>query len=163
PRDRAMFGAPARFGLALLGRFELTGPDGPVDLISKKLAALLAYLACTAPEPQSRDKLLTLLWGSHFEPQARQNLRQALHRLRRILGQDALISSGDMISLRPGMIACDAVQLEALLADGSARALSEASDLYGGRLLADLIIQEESWTEWIETERERLESLALDA
>ena len=39
-----------RFKLSLLGRFELTGPKGPVDLPSKKLAGLLAYLACTAPE-----------------------------------------------------------------------------------------------------------------
>jgi TolB-like protein len=158
-----MSSAPARFALTLLGRFELTGPDGPIDIISKKLAGLLAYLACTAPEPQSRDKLLTLLWGSHFEPQARQNLRQALHRLRRSLGQDVLISSGDMVSLRPGIIACDAVRLEKLLADGSTHALSQVHILYGGRLLADLIIQEESWTEWIETERQRLEQIATDA
>jgi hypothetical protein len=32
-----------------------TGPDGPVDLPSKKLAGLLAYLACTAPQPQPRE------------------------------------------------------------------------------------------------------------
>jgi len=80
---------PPKYRLALLGRFELSGPDGPVDLPNKKLAGLLAYLACTAPEPQSREKLATLLWGSHFETQARQNLRQALFRLRRALG-DAL-------------------------------------------------------------------------
>jgi hypothetical protein len=60
-----MDGEPsARFGLALLGRFELTGPDGLVDLPGGKLAGLLAYLACTAPRPQSREKLSTLLWGS---------------------------------------------------------------------------------------------------
>ena len=42
-------GAPSpRFGLSLLGGFELTGPDGVVDLPSKKLADLLAYLACNA-------------------------------------------------------------------------------------------------------------------
>lgn len=34
-----------RFDLSLLGSFELTGPDGAVDLPSKKLAGLLAYLA----------------------------------------------------------------------------------------------------------------------
>ena len=78
------------FQLSLLGRFELSGPDGPIDLTSKKLAALLAFLACTAPQAHSRDKLMTLLWGSHFEAQARQNLRQALTRLRRVLGEDAL-------------------------------------------------------------------------
>ena len=66
------------FQLSLLGRFELSGSDGPLDLTSKKLAALLAFLACTAPQAHSRDKLMTLLWGSHFEAQARQNLRQAL-------------------------------------------------------------------------------------
>ena len=88
-----------KFSLSLLGRFELAGPDGPVDLPNKKLAGLLAYLACTAPTPQPREKLATLLWGSHFEAQARQNLRQALFRLRRMLGQDALIGDGEEISL----------------------------------------------------------------
>jgi DNA-binding SARP family transcriptional activator len=90
-----------RFQLALLGRFELSGPDGPIDLTSKKLAALLAFLACTAPQPHSRDKLMTLLWGSHFDAQARQNLRQALFRLRRALGEDVLISAGETVSLQP--------------------------------------------------------------
>src|SRR5258707_15295624 len=85
-----------RFGLSLLGRFELTGPDGVVDLPSKKLAGLLAYLACTAPRPQPREKLAALLWGSHFDAQAKQNLRQALFRLRKVLGQDALEGGGEV-------------------------------------------------------------------
>jgi DNA-binding response OmpR family regulator len=83
-----------KYSLRLLGRFELSGPEGPVELANKKLAALLAYLACSAPEPQLREKLATLLWGSHFETQAQQNLRQALFRLRRALGPDALMSDG---------------------------------------------------------------------
>ena len=99
-RVRQMDGAPSpRFGLSLLGRFELTGPDGVVDLPSKKLAGLLAYLACTAPQPQPREKLSALLWGSHFDAQAKQNLRQALFRLRKVLGQDALESDGEVVSL----------------------------------------------------------------
>src|SRR5216683_4777528 len=56
-----------RFGLSLLEGFELTGPDGVVDLPSKKLAGLLAYLACNAPRPQPRERLSALLWGSHFD------------------------------------------------------------------------------------------------
>jgi hypothetical protein len=44
-----------KFSLSLLVRFELTGPEGPVELPNKKLAGLLAYLACTPPCP-SRDK-----------------------------------------------------------------------------------------------------------
>jgi len=47
-----MQGVPLpKYRLALLGRFELSRTDGPVELPNKKLAALVAYLACTAPEP----------------------------------------------------------------------------------------------------------------
>src|SRR5260370_36106404 len=81
---------PPRYKLSLLGSFALSGPDGSVDLSSKKLVGLLAYLALTGPAPRSRDNLVGLLWGSHFEVQARQNLRQALFRLRRARGLNVL-------------------------------------------------------------------------
>ncbi len=149
--------------MSLLGRFELSGPDGSIDLTSKKLAALLAFLACSAPQAHSRDKLMTLLWGSHFDAQARQNLRQALTRLRRVLGEEALISSGETVSLQPGVIASDVARFEALLSDGSRDALNHAVGLYRGSLMADIAIPEEAWTEWIEAQRQRLEGLALDA
>ncbi len=110
-----------KFRLTLLGRFELSGPDGPVDLANKKVACLLAYLACTAPVPQSREKLATLLWGSYIETRARHNLRQTLFRLRRALGQDALIGEGEAISLTPGAIDCDTARLDALIREGNPR------------------------------------------
>jgi DNA-binding SARP family transcriptional activator len=132
------------FQLSLLGPFELSGSDRPLDLTSKKLAALLAFLACTAPQAHSPDKLMTLLWGSHFEAQARQNLRQALTRLRRILGEDAVISSGESVSLQPGVLACDVMQFEGLLGDGSRDALNGAVGLYRGPLLAEIAIPEEA-------------------
>src|SRR6266853_113348 len=129
---------PSKFRLSLLARFELTGPDGPIGLANKKLAGLLAYLACTAPVPQPREKLATLLWGSHFEAQAQQNLRQALYRLRQVLGQNALISDGDDVWFAPGVIECDATRLQALIRQGSRTSLAEAVDLYKERLLADV-------------------------
>jgi len=153
----------ARFQLVLLGRFELSGPDGSISLTSKKLAALLAFLACTAPRPHARDKLMTLLWGSYFDAQARQNLRQSLTRLRRILGDDTLASSSEGVSLRPGVVASDVARFEALLVDRGRDGLQEAVGLYGGRLLADMSIAEDAWAEWLEAEQRRLEGLALDA
>jgi hypothetical protein len=117
----------------------------------------------TGPAPQPRDKLVTLLWGSHFEVQARQNLRQALSRLRRALGQDALISDGDEISLAPGVIDCDAARLEGLVREGSRASLAEAVGLYKQRLLAGVAIPEEAWADWVAGEGQRLEGLALDA
>jgi hypothetical protein len=80
-------------------------------------------VALAIPAPQSREKLATLLWGSHFETQAQQNLRQALYRPRQTLGQDALIGNGGEISLAPGVIDCDAARLQALIREGSQASL----------------------------------------
>jgi DNA-binding SARP family transcriptional activator len=154
-------GQPSKFCLSLLGRFELTGPDGVVDLPNKKLAGLLTYLACTAPQP--RERLSALLWGSHFDAQARQNLRQALFRLRKVLGHDALVGDGEIVSLNRAVVLCDVSQFEALLRDGSRDALSAAIDLYRDPLVNDIVITEEGWSEWLTTERERLLDLALGA
>jgi TolB-like protein/DNA-binding SARP family transcriptional activator len=152
-----------KFRLCVLGRFELNGPKRAIDLPSKKLAGLLAYLACTSPAPQHREKLATLLWGSHFEAQAKQNFRQALFRLRRMLGQDVLLSNGEELSLARGSIDCDATKFEALIRQGTREAFVAAIDLYKGRLLGDVTLTEEAWIDWLDGERQRLEGLALDA
>jgi class 3 adenylate cyclase/DNA-binding SARP family transcriptional activator len=151
-----------RFGLSLLGGFELAGPDGVVELPSKKLAGLLTYLACN-PRPQSREKLTALLWGSHFDAQAKQNLRQALFRLRKVLGQNALESDGEVVSLNAASVSCDVRRFETLVREGSREALSAATDIYRGRLVDDVTVGEAGWNEWIAGERERLLELALGA
>jgi len=137
---------PPVFRLSLLGALALRGPDGPVDLPSKKLAGLLAYLVLEGPDPQPRERLVALFWGSHFEAQARQNLRKALSRLRRVLGQEALVSVREAISLAPGFVACDVVRLQCLIRDGSRASLAEAALLYKGPLLSDISIAEDDWT-----------------
>ncbi|MGX0966934.1 class 3 adenylate cyclase [Bradyrhizobium japonicum] len=152
-----------RFGLSLFGRFELTTHDGVVSLPGRKLAGLLAYLACTAPRRQPREKLANLLWGSHFETQARQNLRQSLVRLRRILGQDSILSDDNDVWLAPGVIDCDAVRFETLIVEGNRASLAAAADLYRNPLLTDLNIEEDAWSEWRDQQRERLDGLAVDS
>jgi DNA-binding SARP family transcriptional activator/class 3 adenylate cyclase/predicted ATPase len=152
-----------RFSLSLLGPFRLSGPGGVVDLPSKKLAGLLAYLACTAPQPQRRETLSALLWGSHFDLQAKQNLRQALFRLRKMLGQDALEGDGEVVSLNPAAVSSDVARFEALVQEGSRDALHAAAELYRGPLVDDIAVSEEGWSEWLTAERERLLELALSA
>jgi class 3 adenylate cyclase len=154
-------GAP--LSLTLLGRFRLAGPLGDIDVGSRKLCALLAFLACTAPEPQGRERLMTLLWGSHFEAQAKQNLRQALSRLRKLLGADVLESDGEAVWLKPSAVVSDVGRFEGLIREGGRAALDEAADLYAGRLIDDVAVSEEVWTEWLSGERERLQELALGA
>jgi TolB-like protein len=132
-------------------------------LPNKKLAGLLAYLACSGSSPQPREKLSALLWGSHFDTQAKQNLRQAVFRLRKLVGQDTLISTSELVGLNSGSLSCDVVELQSLAKEGTRDALAAAADLYQDRFLADVAIPEEAWNEWLSSERERLESLALGA
>jgi TolB-like protein len=150
---------PRRLQLALLGRFQLTGPKGRIDLGSKKLCALVAYLACAGPA--TREKLTTLLWGGHFEAQARQNLRKALSRLRAMLGEDAI--TGDEVNVALVAIDCDVPLFERDIAAGSRDSLAAAIALYRDAFLADVTIPDEPWAEWLREQRARFEALLVQA
>ncbi len=65
--------------------------DRPIPKLLVKAQALLFYLALT-PHRQSRETLSGLLWGDLPEENARTNLRTALSRLRRHLG-DRLVAT----------------------------------------------------------------------
>ena len=156
-------GPPCKFTLSLFGRFELTGPTGSIEFASKKAAGLLAFLACTAPEEQRRETLTDLLWGSHFEAQARQNLRQALYVLRRVLGDGSIVNNAHFVSLKTGILECDVSRFEALVRDGGRDALAAALEIYKGHLLIDFDFTQDAWRDWLKRERQRIQILALDA
>lgn len=148
--------------MKVFGPFELKGPEGPVDLSSSKLTALISYLAL-AGKTVSRDVLATLLWGSHFEEQARQNLRQALVRLRKAIGGDLLVSSDSTVHLLPTALDCDAVAFERLSRENRPGALRQSVGLLDGELLAGLDVKQAGFEEWLAKERRRLDLLACDA
>jgi len=83
--------------------------------------------------------------------------------LRGICGEDVVISSGDTISLRTGVISCDVLSFEMLVGEGGYKSLSRALDLYKDRFLADLKLAEEGWSEWLLREQQRLEEMAIKA
>jgi TolB-like protein len=147
--------------LKLLGQFELTGPTGRIALSSTKLSAFLAYLALSA-KPVLREQLTTLLWGSHFEEQARQNFRQALARLRKTIGTDALIASDQAIQLSPDAVVTDVREFEALVRAGSPDQLRRATTLLDGDLLAGIEVKDAAWDEWLSGERRRIGNITCD-
>jgi DNA-binding SARP family transcriptional activator len=71
-----------------------------ITLKERKVLALLIYLAVTG-QPQQRDSLATLFWSEQNQKRARANLRNTLWALRDTLGDEWLISEGDMIQLSP--------------------------------------------------------------
>jgi TolB-like protein len=147
--------------LRILGQFALSNSEHGIILSGLKSRALLAYLVCNAGKPQSRDKLLGLLWGERFEEQARQSLRHALSELRKVVGIDGLQTEHDLVRLDPEFPS-DVAHFETLLSTGGHNRLREAVALYQDDLLTGFSLREKPFMDWLEAERARLRALALD-
>ena len=79
----------SRLALYLLGPPRFERNDRPVELRSRKVVALMAYLTVTGRD-HSRDALATLLWPEHDQSRARASLRRALSTIKKELGPDWL-------------------------------------------------------------------------
>jgi len=152
--------------LQLLGPFEARLGDGvPVAITGKKPKALLAYLALAGGQPVSRDRLAGVLWEFSADEQARTSLRQTLSSLRKCLApldREWLVSKGDTLAIKPEAVGVDALDFNALVADGTPEALLRATGLYRGELLEGLSLREEVFEDWLRTERLRLRERLLD-
>lgn len=147
----------ARLDLVLFGEFRASAGARSIVLPLRKAQALLAYLALPAGKSHSREHLATLLWGDTPDDQARNSLRQTLFALRSALGgARRLASDGERVWLPSGDVDVDVATFERLVADGSERALAQASALYRGDLLEGLDVAAGGFNAWLEAERRRL-------
>ncbi len=148
----------------LLGNLRFTfGQQLLTSLNTNRLQSLLAFLILH-DGPQSREHLAALLWPESVESQARTNLRQLLHHLRRALPVECslLVTDNQTVRWRPdGSCAIDVVEFEAAAARGTKaekegdlgaarEALEEAARLYQDDLLPDL------YDDWLQPRREQL-------
>ena len=149
--------------LLLLGEFECRRATGePLVFPTRKVRALLAYLAASAGQPHRRDRLAGLLWGDRNEGQARANLRKALSRLRTSLPEEAqrcVVADGDRVALRPDALEVDLASFERFAADGTPETLERAALLCRGAFLDDLADCGEEFDGWLTSERRRLDEL----
>jgi DNA-binding SARP family transcriptional activator len=152
--------APKPVQAFLLGSFALVGGAGPIHLHTRRLEALLAYLLLH-PEPHTREKLATLIWGESSDVRARSSLRNALALLRKQFGAGLLLVDREQVQLNPRFpFRVDALAFREQ-AEHFLSALSPAPEqvdvaLYRGELLQDF------YDEWIAPERERYRALQLD-
>lgn len=121
-----------------------------------KRLALLAYLAVARPRgPHRRDDLTAMLWPEMSQERARSALRQALHGLRKTLGDDIILSYGaELIELNRSLVTCDLWDMERALNSGEN---DEVVRLFHPELLRGLFVSEAPELDhWIETERRRV-------
>jgi len=151
---------------SVLGAPELRGDDASelrAVLTQPRLLALLTYLAIARPRGfHRRDTLVALFWPEVGHEQARNSLRQAVHRLRQALGDNIIVNrGGEELGIETTRFSCDAVTFEDALDRGD---LEGALALYRGDLLPGFYLSDaEEFERWLDAERERLRRRASTA
>jgi serine/threonine-protein kinase len=152
--------------LELLGGVEVADPENPrasVVVRQPKCLALLVYLVLAGPGAfRSRDSIFALFWPESNQRRARTALSQVLYRLRKAVGNDAIITRGDgEIGAEAGALWCDAVAFEQALKSGDREA---ALDLYRGDLLPGYFLDDApDFERWVDEQRTRFRREARNA
>ncbi len=129
----------------ILGPLEVIGGNGPLPLGGPKQRALLALLLLRANEVVAADALIDRLWGERPPATAAKVLQVQVWRLRKALGNDALLTRAPGYVLRVDGDELDLARFERLVLEArevapvaAAAKLREALALWRGTPLADV-------------------------
>jgi LuxR family maltose regulon positive regulatory protein len=135
-------GWPWQIQIRCLGRFEILAEDRQLDYGAKtprKLLALLKAIIALGSRDVPERKLADALWPGEDGDTAHQSFNTAMHRLRKLLGDNSLIRQREgRISLDTSRVWVDALAFEArcALETGPDRTLTiRTIDLYRGEFL----------------------------
>ncbi len=144
--------------VSLFGEFEVKQNGSPVELASRPAQLLLAYLVLNADTPHRRDRLAGLLWPDSDESNAHNNLRQALWRLRKAIGEDYVLADRTSVGWNPkAEYQSDVATLqEGGIENSSADALIRSVSVYDDILLPGF------YEDWIVLEQERWQAMFDD-
>jgi DNA-binding SARP family transcriptional activator len=163
---------PSILEMRLFGGFGLSFEGEPLaEVDAPRLQSLLAHLVLHRDVGQPRERLAFIFWPDSEEPQARTNLRQALHHLRRALPEPErfIESEARIVRWRPDApMRLDVEDFEQQLgraseacdrgdADEEQASLEAALTLYAGDLIPAI------YDDWVVPERERLRESFLGA
>jgi DNA-binding SARP family transcriptional activator/tetratricopeptide (TPR) repeat protein len=155
----------------LLGGVSIEGEDGVIagPAAQRHRLALLALLCEAYPSALGREKLLAYLWPDRDSEHARNLLNQAVHAVRRGLGEGAVDSVGDELRFGADVVQSDVIAFREAVAAGDHE---RAAELYTGAFLDGFFLSgANEFEHWAAAERERfgreyrssLEVLAEDA
>src|SRR5258705_12469512 len=99
-----------RLSVSLVGRFGLRFNGRPIELRTRKAAAVLGYLALSETKQESRERLVGLLWSRSDEEKARASLRQVVRELRSVLedaGYGGFVAERLLVGIDIGQVEVD--------------------------------------------------------
>ena len=150
--------------LTLFGGFDVEGANSLTGRAAqRKRQAVLALLGSGSHPQMSRDKLVGLLWPETDDERARRLLASSIYDLRQVLGDDAILATGDDLRLNPERIQSDVREFDAAFERGE---LAAATSLRTGPFLDGFhVAGAPEFERWVDAERDRLDQryrLALE-
>jgi YVTN family beta-propeller protein len=153
----------------LLGPFEVWEGDRRLSIGGGKQLALLVLLVLNRNEVVSSDRIVDALWDGRPPPTASKNVQIYVSQLRKVLGEDAIVTRSGGYSLALPPDAVDSDRFEGSLAHGrellangdnaaAAATLRRGLSLWRGSALADF-----AYADFAQGEINRLEELRSSA
>ena len=142
----------------LFGKFKVSLDGQAIEIPSRPVQSLLAYLILNAGTAYRREKLAGLLWPDSDESSGRQNLRQTLWRLGKAIGKDYFITDKISVSFnaQADYTLDVAVLQDEITERSSTDQLIAGVSVYSGVLLPGF------YDEWVLLEQERLQAIYED-
>ena len=139
----------------------IDGADAPPELLWRKNAALLVYLARSPRKSRAREHLCALLWPDKAEASARHSLNEALRNIRRAAGDETVEADARNVALARDAILLDADKLRAAVED---RDWARAGELAGGEFMAGFGLPDCSdYEDWLSYERREWRAVSVRA
>lgn len=150
----------AKLAIKLLGGYTVCDGEGnELTLPTRKARALLAFLALSAGQWHSRDRLASLLWSDRQDAQARHSLTQAIGSIRKTAeaaGVGLIESDGERVRLLGTTTEVDALAFR----DMHDTDPTSAVKLYPGPLLDGFSVPDPAFQDWLAGERAVLQEIA---
>src|SRR5580704_6370253 len=149
--------------ISLFGNLRISFAGRPVTTVNtNRLQSLIAYLILHSDVPEPRERLAFILWPASSESQARTNLRQLLHHLKRALPSECNLLTTDHFAVQwrqDASCTVDTVDFQAAITESTSarkvqdrgreiQSLTAAAQLYEDDLLLSL------YDDWITPLRE---------
>ena len=158
PAETALDSAP-RLALSLVGRLSIRFQDRPVELRTRKAAAVLGYLALSETKKESRERLVGLLWSRSDEEKARASLRQVIRELRTVLGEagfDGLVAGRLSVGFDLDRVTVDLESVLQLAESARVHALLLDTQRLDERLLEGMDDLDPSFRVWVLAKRQTI-------
>jgi DNA-binding SARP family transcriptional activator/TolB-like protein len=156
-REAAAPDGALRLSMSLVGRLTIGFKGQPIELRTRKAAAVLGYLALSETKQESRERLVGLLWSRSDEVKARASLRQVVRELHSVFAQAGyagFVAGRLSIQLDAKQVEVDVESIVWLAESGRVHPLLLDTPHLGERLLEGMDDLDPSFRVWVLAKRQ---------